>query len=105
MRCKPGDLAVVVRSYAGNEGKIVRCVRYAGLVNWRHSGRLPTWEIDQDLPGFGGHMSPFIADSQLRPIRDNDGEDETLAWAGKPGHVIVQWRHKIPAYQLPEWKL
>jgi hypothetical protein len=27
------------------------------------------------------------ADAGLRPIRDQDGEDETLTWAGKPEQV------------------
>ena len=27
LNCKQGDLAIVIRSHAGNEGKIVTCVR------------------------------------------------------------------------------
>lgn len=79
MNCKPGDLAVVVRSYAGNEGKIVRCIRLAPDNRWIDavSGRLfraATWVIDRQLMGAGGDYSARIEDSLLRPIQ-NPGDD------------------------------
>ena len=90
MRCKPGDLAIIVESDLGNEGKIVQCVKLIGDLTQRDlHGNLetvPMWEVDIDLDGEGDNT---IADYQLRPIRDNDGEDETLTWAGKPNQVTV----------------
>lgn len=96
MNCKKGDLAVIVRSMAGNEGRIVQCLRiatdaelseaniYTGLPH-------PFWVTDKQLPcafSFGGHSSgvshAFIPDAWLRPIRDSDGTDEMLRIAGLP---------------------
>lgn len=41
----------------------------------------------------GTKHAPFsycaLRDSNLRPIRDQDGEDETLTWAGKPEQVTA----------------
>jgi hypothetical protein len=91
MNCKPGDLAVIVRSYAENEGRIVRCVR---LVNYLWNNMLggahvlPTWEIDQCLTNPDGRLIRLVPDNQLRPIRPSDGEDETLTWAGKPQETV-----------------
>lgn len=87
MNCKPGDLAVIVRSFAGNEGRIVRCVR---LISKECICVLPDgsqslqaiWEIDTDLTGCNGGTGPYCQDSLLRPIRDpgDDAVDETLLW-------------------------
>ncbi len=88
MNCKPGDLAVFVRSSAGNEGKIVRVVRLhkrqatIGPGNVLRPGIV--WLIEPKMPAWDGSLSAGAHDSNLRPIRDNDGEDETLQWAGKP---------------------
>lgn len=80
MNCKPGDLAVVVRSYRGFEGRIVRCVRIMGVSDWVQSGLQPTWWVD---PPFPVNDAPhLIADCQLRPIRNpgDDAQDESLSW-------------------------
>lgn len=98
MNCKPGDLAFVVgpvwaRQRSTGEkksldclvGKVVRCVE-------REDGDLgPGWVIDPPIPysvWFGATCSVgkvvSLYDHQLRPIRDQDGEDETLLWAGLP---------------------
>jgi hypothetical protein len=89
MNCKPGDLAVIVRSTAGNEGKIVRCIEMLGNMRWvRPDGSsytAATWLIDRELLGFAGESSNEIADWQLRPIRDpGDATDETLEWLPVP---------------------
>ena len=84
MNCKQGDLAVIVRSYAGNEGKVVRCVSLCERPFW-YTARWPgpTWHIDRELPGETFPVS-VVADCQLRPLRDSDGEDEMLRLVGKP---------------------
>lgn len=86
MNCKPGDLAVVVRSATNPEniGRIVRCVdmtrrRLAG--SWEEC---ECWIVEPDITVYGA-----IADRCLRPIRPTDGEDETLTWAGKPEQVTA----------------
>ena len=89
MNCKQGDLAIFVKSCAGNEGKIVRCAEYAGKkeLTWP-DGKMAVcdgWVIEPRLPGWNGQTrNVFTPDDFLRPIRDNDGQDETLTWAGLP---------------------
>lgn len=78
MNCKPGDLAVVIRSHAGHEGKIVRCIRFLGKVHlWNGSDR---WETDIELPNRFGNVTCTMRDAYLRPIRNpgDDAVDETL---------------------------
>jgi hypothetical protein len=94
MNCQQGDLAVFVRSWAGNEGKVVRCVRFMGMqkfvgLNGPGIEEHPAWEIDRDLPTRSGRMQRVALDTQLRPLRDNDGEDEILRFAGKPHEVTA----------------
>jgi hypothetical protein len=93
MNCKPGELAVVVRGSIGL-GAVIRCIRLLGTFapfepikvagrGWHCSvsgGQV--WEVEHPL-------FATASDSCLRPIRDNDGDDETLAWAGKPEKVTA----------------
>lgn len=73
MNCKPGDLAVVIRSEAGNEGRIVRCVKLIGLTTWLSSDgsirQAWKWEIDQRLPDWKGFAGNAMPDDCLHPIR------------------------------------
>lgn len=93
MRCKVGDLAVVVGSDC-NDGKIVRCQRVVqrGRI-LRVDGRIvegPVWIVEPQLISWDGEtVAPHVPDSYLRPIRDNPGADETLTWAGKPERVTA----------------
>ena len=81
MNCKQGDLAVILRSAAGNEGKIVRCVRsFIGSGEW---GRGPRWVTDPPVPGTQRKCA-YPLDAVMRPIRDSDGEDEILRLVGLP---------------------
>lgn len=83
MNCKQGDLAIVVRSKAGNEGRIVRCVRWAGVsVDERlvfHADGL--WEVSPPLTWenpFGDTIElPVFPDAYLRPIRGDLLDEET----------------------------
>jgi len=88
MNCKQGDLAIVVRSKAGNEGKICTCLKlhppgYDGMNLFCG----PIWETDIKLntvwndDGSTAPVGRCIPDENLRPIRDNPGQDETLTWA------------------------
>ena len=85
MNCKPGDLAVIVRSKYGHAGKLV-------LVTVADRGGQPlTWEVEPlwNIPLKFRKEYFRCRDKNLRPIRDNDGPDETLAWAGKPNEVTA----------------
>jgi len=94
MNCKQGDLAVLVKSTAGNEGKIVRCVRYVGRVNWNDgrggSESLETWETDQLIRDASGVVEDsWYVDRDMRPIRSSDEPDETLSWCDVPSKVTA----------------
>lgn len=85
MRCQKGDLAIVVRSNAGNEGKIVTCLR---LMSPREADALsywsgPLWEVDGSIVStWRGlrRVGNFCPDELLRPLRDHgdDARDEML---------------------------
>jgi hypothetical protein len=81
LNCKVGDLAIVVRSEAGNEGKIVRCVQLLGKKNvlLRDGGAIASWvwEIDSLLPSWSGAVSNQVEDCLLRPIRPLDEPETT----------------------------
>jgi hypothetical protein len=93
MRCKVGDLAVVCAPtpYAGH---FVQCVALHGKVR-SSIDRGPHWWVTPHNwdPGCSLRDGSFLfPDSMLRPIRDNDGEDEMLRIAGKPTEM-----------DFPEW--
>lgn len=101
LRCKQGDLAVVVRAVLPeNLGKFVTCVRFISEASVRGpSGRMITyrdaWEIEPSSPfalgpGQGPCRTWVAPDSALRPIRDGEGADETIAWAGWPADLLTR---------------
>jgi len=77
MNCKQGDLAIIVRSEVAPEF-IGRIVRLGGPVTMLE---IPGWFIDGE-PLDGRYW--LVADRCVRPIRDQPGDDETLALAGRP---------------------
>jgi hypothetical protein len=85
LNCKVGDLAWVVRSVCGNEGKIVRCLRFLPAHRWeRVDGSIRVgngWETDPVLFGWDGRET-VANDAALRPIRDpgDDARDESWAY-------------------------
>jgi hypothetical protein len=88
MNCKPGDLARIISDAetraAHMADKIIavdRLVMIEGDACWTYSGpRLYCGcGCQRELAG--------VDDELLRPIRGEDGDDETLTWAGKPSTV------------------
>jgi hypothetical protein len=90
MNCKQGDLAIVVRSTVGNEGKIVSCVKLFGYlpscphngVHWANGIDTDYLEIDPPVIGrhnATGELSPcsFFPDAHLRPLRGDLLDEET----------------------------
>ena len=76
MNCKPGDMAIVVRSERRQHGKIVECISLFVHPLWPGE---PCWRVRPAL-----ELGAWCHDFQLRPIRDSDGEDEILRIAGLP---------------------
>lgn len=99
MNCKQGDLAIIIKSMAGNEGKIVQCLELLvddhietvqGLRVPLASGMTPVWRIDRPIKFkmvamLGqkeiamGKEATYCSDSVLRPLRGdlNDEEEDT----------------------------
>lgn len=75
LRCRVGDLAMIVRSNGGPKylGRIVEVVAPCGRNGWY---------VEPKQDGFMG-----VYDDHLRPIRPDEGEDEILRIAGKPEKV------------------
>jgi len=78
MKCKPGDLAIIVNGGDFSKihiGKIVRCIKIMpsdeGINGWETEPELEV-KVGDDI-----HCILWI-DYHLRPIRDSDKEDEML---------------------------
>ena len=89
MRCKQGDLAVVVRCEEFPEliGRFVLCVSFLPGPDGS-----PAWVIDRPLhagrqTARGFALGDWWRDSNLRPIRDSDGTDETLTDVFRPAPI------------------
>ena len=81
MRCKVGDLCLIVRTarkHAHLIGRFTTVLAPASL----HPAA--DWQIDVIVPGYD---FVEIRDKDLLPIRDQPGTDETLTWAGLPSQI------------------
>jgi hypothetical protein len=95
MRCSIGDLCIVVadRTNPANAGALVRVLAAADNdyfdvdQDWEVEAlttlRYPTAPEPYLQTVLPGEIAGFL-DRELRPLRDNDGEDEVLRIAGKP---------------------
>lgn len=89
--CRIGDIAVVIKSPTGkNLGKIVKCIRRVEVHEIIDNKRMNikddvVWLTDSPLTwtkkdGSHEYEAHFCRDSILKPLRDDDGEDESLSW-------------------------
>lgn len=96
MQCKPGDLAIVVNDYEHpeNNGALLRILKPALPGEFE----IPADWVGQPLSTFRFHDGTIEPDSnaivayrdaELKPLRDSDEDDETIAWAG-PRPAIPQ---------------
>lgn len=83
MRCRIGDLAVIVRGI--NSGRLVTVLgpSICGPAEWFVEC------LGRPMPGIIGGAWTYsqrgsIEDARLRPIRDGEGQDESLSWAVVP---------------------
>lgn len=83
MNCKPGDLAVIVSvdGVAALDHMLGQIRRVSRL---QQAWDGPAWEYLGERFTACGLVCEAIPDRWLRPIRDSDGTDETLIYAGKP---------------------
>lgn len=80
MRCRVGDICLILRGHPRRVGKLCEVIGPA---------RRPDcdWSVtvfNDPGPSLGAR------DHELRPIRDNDGQDETIAWAGRPQELPIK---------------
>lgn len=78
-----GKKSIIIKSYAGNEGKIVTCIRLATGEELLNNGYFlyvesPYWVIDRVLTGVGGVTDSFIKDSQMTPLQDLDEPEQKV---------------------------
>jgi len=78
---KAGELGIIVRSMAGNEGVIFTCLRVIDSFKFEELGFLRTVEIDRVLKSKQGRPVSHLPIAWVRPIRDTDGADEVNAIA------------------------
>lgn len=97
MNCKPGDLAVVVRSLYGNAGQLLRVIapsRGNGLAvgatyedshgtRWKRAHEVFCWEVESlSQSGLHKRLRSYrfadVGDTHLRPIRPGDISDEEV---------------------------
>lgn len=98
MNCKQGDMAVVIRSSAGNHGRTVTCLELIGEgpMVLEHNGRKYMlsegfwWRVDRDMNlMFGGtifmpDVAPFALDKYLMPIGSQDAKIESKETEEEP---------------------
>lgn len=93
LNCKVGDLAVIVSSETGLNGRIVTCLEFIGMQFWNvgEFGKceVPTWRTDGNFPYRNIFDAGWCTDDQLRPIRNDPGADETLSWCDVPSEVTA----------------
>ena len=90
LNCKQGDLAIIVSSTCGNEGKIVRCLAllYTAYIPdtqgkvWRHAdGPRWVWRIDRSI-NFGNALDivqiMYCSDHNMRPLRGDITDEEIV---------------------------
>lgn len=105
MNCKPGDLAVIVGGsrYAGMLVHVIEAAPIGSFLlpdgHAATNDSTNSWVVKSLsgkfwCPGQTGEFLRyadygFVVDSKLRPIRDQDGEDEMIRIVGKPNKEKV----------------
>ena len=85
LRCQPGDLAVIVRTGTDLPVRLLgRIVEVDVAFMDVRQGRW-FWRLKAEIPLRGTWTMWAVADDVLRPLRDNDGQDETLRAAQLEG--------------------
>jgi len=95
LRSIAGKKSIITKSYAGNEGKIVTCVRFATKDELNSIGFFwyadsPYWVIDRIMTGANGVMHSLAGDFQMTPLQDlNEPEQQVQElYASSPSKVL-----------------
>jgi hypothetical protein len=99
MNCKKGELAIIVSSSCGNEGKIVQCLellitdRFLDTEGRPHrhiNGVQPVWRIDRPINfanAFNTVQVMYCSDARLRPLRGDLNGDDTESTTEKKNEL------------------
>lgn len=96
-----GKKSIITKSYAGNEGKIVTCIRLATGEETRKACLLRTnettvWVVDMKLPLFNrftqkiSESASFMYDDWMTPLQDLDEPEQQVQelYAPSPSKVL-----------------
>ena len=84
MNCKKGDLAVVVSCGNLSSSNAIYIGQLVTLATLKRFNCGRCWVTIPALLDVRDGVEIAWHEAGLRPIRDQPGADETLAWAGKP---------------------
>lgn len=92
MNCKQGDMAMIIKSLAGNEGKVVTCLEFVGgnTPGCNPPKNKDFWRIDIPIRGVdksgkpADSFVPYARDYCMRPLRPSEEMDEMLRITGLP---------------------
>ncbi len=107
MRCEAGDVAYVIRSACGNEGKVVQVLYWVeerAFYNGGIPNRQAGWVVEGYLNSrinptgdIGGTSQGVLPDEWSQPIRYKEGDDETIVLAGKPKEDLLDQCNRLIA--------
>lgn len=90
-----GKKSIITKSYAGNEGKIVTCLRLATKDELNSIGFFwyadsPYWVIDRIMTSADGVMHSLVGDFQMTPLQDLDEPEQQVQelYAPSPNKVL-----------------
>ncbi len=102
MNVKQGDIARLVESeFDANRNRLVSVLRRCTCLGaplhlpyWECEALQPMacWNLDGPVTIDPAGTVRCVADADLRPLHDGDGEDEMLRIAGKPEQTYVESR-------------
>lgn len=79
-RIEKGCIALIIKSRAGNVGKIVNVIQFIGEHYFDNILENDCWEVYPHLKGTNGKIDGFICESQLQridaPIKEKEKEKE-----------------------------
>lgn len=96
MNCKQGDLALIIRSTAGNEGLVVTCLEFVGGAGYLvHNGKPYKmngdcwWKVDRKLnmscdDEIFHDCAPYCRDDCMMPIGNTKTPEAVKEQEGEP---------------------
>jgi hypothetical protein len=112
MNCKPGDLALVVKGFPENLGKMVQCVRIItdsteliptsiGALSVQMRANTPIWLLDRRLRCMTtkgvANLCAICADAYLMPIRPEPQDEKHEADVAHEFSTVEEYLAKRPA--------